>query len=130
MEGYLRTCNKSAGMIHPNTWFDGTKVFAITIGEVTPSWHRVTIECATEGVKQVWKSMAIAKWFGSSRWNSYLCTKTMNRKAIEEVMKSEGLLERFVETLLDEINIDDETYNKKGRQLLELCLTDEHADDF
>ena len=49
---------------------------------------------------------------------------------IEEVLKSEGLLERFVETLVDEINNDDEAYDKKGRQLLELCLTDEHADDF
>jgi hypothetical protein len=54
----------------------------------------------------------------------------MNKKAIEEVLNSEGLLERFVETLIDEINNDDEAYYKKGRQLLELCLTDEHADDF
>ena len=56
--------------------------------------------------------------------------KTMNKKAIEEILESEGLLERFMETLVDEINNDDETYDKKGRQLLELCLTDEHADDF
>lgn len=56
--------------------------------------------------------------------------KKMNKKAIEEVLNSEGLLERFVETLIDEINNDDEAYYKKGRQLLELCLTDEHADDF
>jgi hypothetical protein len=39
-------------------------------------------------------------------------------------------LERFVEVLVDEINNDDEAYDKKGRQLLDLCLTDEHADDF
>ena len=54
----------------------------------------------------------------------------MDKKAIEEVLKNEGLLERFVETLVDEINNDDEAYDKKGRQLLELCLTEEHADDF
>lgn len=40
------------------------------------------------------------------------------------------MLEKFVETLVDEINNDDEAYDKKGRQLLELCLTDDHADDF
>ena len=54
----------------------------------------------------------------------------MDKKAIEEVLKNEGLLERFVETLVDEINNDDEAYDKKGRLLLELCLTDEYADDF
>ena len=54
----------------------------------------------------------------------------MNKKTIEEILESEGLLERFVETLVDEINNDDEAYYKKGRQLLELCLADEHADDF
>ena len=54
----------------------------------------------------------------------------MDKKVIEEILKSEGLLERFVETLVDEINNDDEAYDKKGRQLLELCLADEHADDF
>jgi len=60
----------------------------------------------------------------------YLCTKTMDKKAIEEILENEGMLERFVETLVDEINNDDEAYDKKGRQLLELCLTDDHADDF
>ena len=54
----------------------------------------------------------------------------MDKKAIDEILKSEGLLEKFVETLVDEINNDDEAYYKKGRQLLELCLTDEYADDF
>ena len=81
-------------------------------------------------VKQAWNSLAIAKWFGSFGRSCYLCTKTMDKKAIEEVLNNEGLLERFVETLVDEINNDDEAYDKKGRQLLELCLTDEHADDF
>lgn len=54
----------------------------------------------------------------------------MDKKAIEDILKSEGLLERFVEILVDEINNDDEAYDKKGRQLLELCLTDKNADDF
>lgn len=54
----------------------------------------------------------------------------MDKKAIEEILESDGLLEKFVKTLVDEINNDDEAYDKKGRQLLELCLTDEHADDF
>ena len=81
-------------------------------------------------VKQAWNSLAIAKWFGGSSRSCYLCTKTMDKKAIEEILKSERMLEKFVETLVDEINNDDEAYDKKGRQLLELCLTDEHADDF
>ena len=54
----------------------------------------------------------------------------MDKKAIEKVLKNEGLLERFVETLVDEINNDDEAYDKKGRQLLELCLTYDNADEF
>ena len=45
-------------------------------------------------------------------------------------MENESLLERFVEVLVDEINNDDEAYDKKGRRLLDLCLTDENADDF
>lgn len=56
--------------------------------------------------------------------------KTMEKKAIEEIMESEGLLERFVKTLVEEINNDDEAYYKKERQLLELCLTNGNADDF
>ena len=54
----------------------------------------------------------------------------MDKKAIEEIMENESLLERFVEVLIEEINNDDEAYYKKGRQLLDLCLTDEKADDF
>ena len=92
--------------------------------------HLQVRERATKRVKLTWNSLAIAKWFGSSSRSCYLCTKTMDKKAIEEILESEGLLERFVETLVDEINNDDEAYDKKGRQLLELCLTDDHADDF
>ena len=54
----------------------------------------------------------------------------MDKKAIKEIMESESQLERFMEVLLDEINNDDEAYYKKGRQLLDLCLKDENADDF
>ena len=45
-------------------------------------------------------------------------------------MENEALLERFMEVLIEEINNDDEAYYKKSRQLLDLCLTDENADDF
>ena len=54
----------------------------------------------------------------------------MDRERIENILNDEAQLERFVEVLIDEINNDDEAYDKKGRQLLDLCLTDDHADDF
>ncbi len=54
----------------------------------------------------------------------------MDKKAIEVIMENESLLERFMEVLMEEINNDDEAYYKKGRQLIDLCLTDEHADEF
>ncbi|WP_294748801.1 hypothetical protein [uncultured Prevotella sp.] len=54
----------------------------------------------------------------------------MDRERIENILNDEAQLERFVEVLVDEINNDDEAYDKKARQLLDLCLTDEHADDF
>ena len=54
----------------------------------------------------------------------------MDRERIENILNDEVQLERFVEVLVDEINNDDEAYNKKGKQLLDLCLTDDHADDF
>ena len=54
----------------------------------------------------------------------------MDKKTIEEIMENESLLERFVEVLIEEINDDDEAYYKKGRQLLDLCLTNENANEF
>ena len=54
----------------------------------------------------------------------------MDKERIENILNDEAQLERFVEVLVDEINNDDEAYDKKARQLLDLCLTDEHADDF
>ncbi len=54
----------------------------------------------------------------------------MDKERIENILNDEAQLERFVEVLVDEINNDDEAYNKEGRQLLDLCMTDKHADDF
>ncbi len=54
----------------------------------------------------------------------------MDKERIENILNDEAQLERFVEVLVDEINNDDEAYDKKGRQLLDLCMTDIHADDF
>jgi hypothetical protein len=49
------------------------------------------------------------------------------RRFREELKK---LFELFYETMLDEINSDDESYYKKARQLLLASLNNEHADDF
>lgn len=81
-------------------------------------------------VKQAWIILAFIKMFVYNNSIHYLCTKTMDKKTIKEIMESESQLERFMEVLLDEINNDDEAYHKKGRQLLDLCLKDENADDF
>ena len=54
----------------------------------------------------------------------------MDKKVIKEIMENESLLERFMEVLIEEINNDDEAYYKKSWQILDLCLTDENADDF
>lgn len=56
----------------------------------------------------------------------------MDKERIETILNnaSEELLERFYETLLNEINCDDEPYYKKTRQLLIASLKNEHADDF
>ena len=54
----------------------------------------------------------------------------MNSNVIQAVLDDDSLLEQFTELLIDEINNDDEAMDKKGRQLLRLCLSDENADDF
>lgn len=54
----------------------------------------------------------------------------MNRSNILAVLNDERLLERLGNTLIDEINNDDEAVEDVARQLLELCLCDENADDF
>lgn len=43
---------------------------------------------------------------------------------------SEGLLEKFFETLLNEINSDEEPYNKRAYHLLAAALNDNQHDDF
>ena len=43
---------------------------------------------------------------------------------------SEAFLERFYETLLNEINSDDEAYHKKAYHLLVASLRSEDPDDF
>ena len=81
-------------------------------------------------VKQAWIILAFIKMFVYNNSIYYLCTKTMDKKAIKKIMESESQLERFMEVLLDEINNDDEAYYKKGRQLLDFYLKDKNADDF
>lgn len=56
----------------------------------------------------------------------------MEKKQIETILEnaSEDFLERFYETLLNEINSDDEPYNKKARHLLLAALKSEAPDDF
>ena len=84
----------------------------------------------TQTVKRAWIFLAFIKLLVSTNLIHYLCTKTMDKKTIVGMMENESLLERFMEVLIEEINNDDEAYYKKGRQLLDLCLTDEKADDF
>ena len=54
----------------------------------------------------------------------------MNNNVIQTILDDDSLLEQFTELLIEEINNDDEAMDKKGRQLLSLCLSDENADDF
>ena len=56
----------------------------------------------------------------------------MEKEQIEAILDnaSEEFFERFFETLLNEINSDDEPYYKKARQLFLSSLNNEHADDF
>ena len=56
----------------------------------------------------------------------------MEKEQIQAILDidSEEFLEKFFETLLNEINSDEEPYNKKSRQLLLASLNNEHADDF
>ena len=56
--------------------------------------------------------------------------KKMNNNVIQTILDDDSLLEQFTELLIEEINNDDEAMDKKGRQLLSLCLNDENADDF
>ncbi len=61
---------------------------------------------------------------------SNFVAKKMNTSKIQTVLESDDLLERFVEVLIDEINNDDEALYKKGREILNFCLSNDQADDF
>jgi hypothetical protein len=56
----------------------------------------------------------------------------MEKEQIEAILNnaSEEFLERFYETLLNEINADDEAYHKKAFHLLAASLRSEDPDDF
>lgn len=56
----------------------------------------------------------------------------MEKEQIKALLEnaSDDFLESFYETLLDEINCDDEPYHKKARQLLLASLKDEQHNDF
>lgn len=56
----------------------------------------------------------------------------MEKEQIEAILSnsSEEFLERFFETLLNEINSDEEPYHKKSRHLLAASLRSEDPDDF
>lgn len=54
----------------------------------------------------------------------------MDSSKINILLSNDALLERFTEILIDEINDDDESFEKKGRQLLEFALANKDADDF
>ena len=56
----------------------------------------------------------------------------MSKEQIQAILDNanDEFLESFFETMLNEINSDDEPYYKKARQLLLASLDNEHADDF
>lgn len=56
----------------------------------------------------------------------------MGKEQIQAILdnSSEEFLERFYETLLNEINSDDEPYHKKAYNLLAASLKSEDPDDF
>ena len=62
--------------------------------------------------------------------NANFASKKMNKKRIITVLEDDQLLLQFGETLIKEINEDDESLVNVARQLLLLCLRDENADDF
>ena len=56
----------------------------------------------------------------------------MSKEQLQALLDNanEEFLERFFETMLNEINSDDEPYYKKARQLLLAAIKNENADDF
>ena len=56
----------------------------------------------------------------------------MEKEQLEAILNNASVefLERFYETLLNEINSDDEVYHKKARHLLAASLRCEDSNDF
>lgn len=54
----------------------------------------------------------------------------MNVDKIQAFLNNSNLLEQLGEILINEINNDDESYEKVARLLLTLCLNNKNADDF
>ena len=56
----------------------------------------------------------------------------MTKDEIQKILDngSEEFFENFCEVLMNEINSDDERYNKKGRHLLVSALNNENHNDF
>ena len=59
----------------------------------------------TQTVKRAWIFLAFIKLLVSTNLIHYLCTKTMDKKTIVEMMENESLLERFMEVLIEEITM-------------------------
>ena len=56
----------------------------------------------------------------------------MTREKIQKILDngSDEFFENFCEVLMNEINSDDECYDKKGRQLLKSALESDNPDSF
>ena len=56
----------------------------------------------------------------------------MTKEDIQKILdnESEEFFENFCEVLMNEINSDDEPYDKKGRHLLVSALNNENHNDF
>ena len=56
----------------------------------------------------------------------------MTKEEIQKILDngSEEFFEQFCEVLVNEINSDDERYDKKGRHLLVSALSNENHNDF
>lgn len=84
-------------------------------------------------VKTSWQSLEFVKEFVNHPSTNYLCPKKkMEKEQIQAILDNanEEFLERLFETILNEINSDDEPYYKRARHLLLASLNNEHADDF
>lgn len=83
-------------------------------------------------IKKSWHFLEVIKIFGIYHTIYYLCKLKMDKEQIQAILDngSEEFFERFFETLLEEINSDDEPYHKKARHLFLAALKSEDPDDF